>query len=179
VGAVYNRRLIATTPKTAVRVAQQIDSAIPAIPLDLRHTAASLAVSSGAHVKAAQGMLGRASATMALDVYADLFDDELEVVAQAMSAARSAAVSQVGGRVNATTPRRSSPGRRRSPAGDYFPDRLVGFSTTVVRGLRAAVDFFTKRPVIALRARPFPAILITSSPQDVGKTWASPRLHPQ
>jgi integrase len=48
----------------------------------LRHTAASLAVSAGANVKAIQRMLGHASAAMTLDVYADLFDDDLTVVAQ-------------------------------------------------------------------------------------------------
>ncbi|TXN29474.1 tyrosine-type recombinase/integrase [Lacisediminihabitans profunda] len=37
---------------------------------DPRHTAASLAISSGANVKAAQRMLGHASAAMTLDVYA-------------------------------------------------------------------------------------------------------------
>jgi integrase len=35
----------------------------------LRHTAASLAVSAGANVKAVQQMLGHASAAMTLDVY--------------------------------------------------------------------------------------------------------------
>ena len=40
--------------------------------------AASLAVSSGANVKAVQGMLGYASAAMTLDVYSDLFDDDLD-----------------------------------------------------------------------------------------------------
>lgn len=45
---------------------------------DLRHTAASLAISSGANVKAVQRMLGHASAAMTLDVYAGLFDDDLE-----------------------------------------------------------------------------------------------------
>jgi integrase len=42
-------------------------------PHDLRHTAASLAVAAGANVKAVQRMLGHASATMTLDVYAGLF----------------------------------------------------------------------------------------------------------
>lgn len=50
-------------------------------PHSLRHTAASLAVSSGANVKAVQRMLGHASASMTLDVYADLFDDDLDAVA--------------------------------------------------------------------------------------------------
>lgn len=78
----------------AVRAAQQIDSTIPAItPHDLRHTAASLTVSPGPHAKAVQRMLGHASAAMTLDVYADLFDDDLEAVAHAMRPARSAALS--------------------------------------------------------------------------------------
>jgi integrase len=48
---------------------------------DLRHTAASLAVSAGANVKAVQKMLGHASAAMTLDTYTDLFDDDLDTVA--------------------------------------------------------------------------------------------------
>ena len=50
-------------------------------PHELRHTAASLAVSAGANVKAVQTMLGHASAAMTLDTYADLFDDDLDAVA--------------------------------------------------------------------------------------------------
>lgn len=66
-----------------------VASGIPhATPHDLRHTAASLAVSAGANVKAVQKMLGHASAAMTLDVYADLFDDDLEAVATALDAAR-------------------------------------------------------------------------------------------
>lgn len=57
-------------------------------PHDLRHTAASLAVSAGANVKALQRMLGHASAAMTLDRYADLFDDDLDSVADALDAAR-------------------------------------------------------------------------------------------
>jgi integrase len=50
-------------------------------PHELRHTAASLAVSAGANVKAVQRMLGHASAAMSLDVYSGLFDDDLDGVA--------------------------------------------------------------------------------------------------
>jgi hypothetical protein len=56
-------------------------------PHDLRHTAASLAISAGANVKAVQNMLGHASAAMTLDVYADLFDDDLDAVGEALSKA--------------------------------------------------------------------------------------------
>ncbi len=52
---------------------------------DLRHTAASLAISSGANVKAVQRMLGHKSAAMTLDTYADLFDDDLADVAERMN----------------------------------------------------------------------------------------------
>lgn len=54
-------------------------------PHDLRHTAASLAISAGANVKAVQLMLGHASATMTLDTYADLFPDDLDAVAVALN----------------------------------------------------------------------------------------------
>jgi integrase len=51
-------------------------------PHELRHTAASLAVSAGANVKAVQRILGHASAALTLDRYADLFDDDLDAVAE-------------------------------------------------------------------------------------------------
>lgn len=54
---------------------------------DLRHTAASLAISAGANVKAVQTMLGHKSAALTLDTYADLFPDDLEAVADAFDAA--------------------------------------------------------------------------------------------
>ena len=55
-------------------------------PHELRHTAASLAVSAGANVKAVQRMLGHASAALTLDRYADLFDDDLDAVADRLDA---------------------------------------------------------------------------------------------
>jgi integrase len=65
------------------------ESGVPRVTAhDLRHTAASLAVSAGANVKAVQRMLGHASAAMTLDIYADLFDDDLEAVATALHDAR-------------------------------------------------------------------------------------------
>ncbi|TFC33798.1 integrase [Cryobacterium sp. MDB1-18-2] len=54
---------------------------------DLRHTAASLAVSVGANVKSVQRMLGHASAAMTLDIYADLFDADLYAVATLLNQA--------------------------------------------------------------------------------------------
>jgi integrase len=58
-------------------------------PHDLRHTAASLAISAGANVKAVQRMLGHASAAMTLDVYAGLFADDLDSVADGLDALRA------------------------------------------------------------------------------------------
>ena len=48
---------------------------------DLRHTAASLAIASGADVKQVQLMLGHESATMTLDLYGHLWNDKLDDVA--------------------------------------------------------------------------------------------------
>jgi len=44
-------------------------------------------VSEGANVKSVQRMLGHASAAMTLDVYSDLFDDDLDAVAERLDAA--------------------------------------------------------------------------------------------
>ena len=59
-------------------------------------------MSAGANVKAVQRMLGHASATMTLDVYADLFDEDLNAVAAALDAAVSL------GNVSKMCPRRVS-----------------------------------------------------------------------
>jgi len=64
-------------------------------PHELRHTAASLAIASGADVKVVQQMLGHKSAVMTLDQYGHLFGDRLDVVADAMDAARTAALEDV------------------------------------------------------------------------------------
>jgi integrase len=70
-------------------------------PHDLRHTAASLAVQAGANVKAVQRMLGHASAAMTLDVYAGLFGDDLDAVADRLDeAAVRARADSVRTRVN-------------------------------------------------------------------------------
>jgi integrase len=65
-------------------------------PHDLRHTAASLAIASGADVQVVQQMLGHASAAMTLDIYAGLFQDRLDDVAErlhdAATRARTASV---------------------------------------------------------------------------------------
>lgn len=56
-------------------------------PHALRHTAASLAIASGANVKVVQRMLGHKSATMTLDLYGHMFPDQLDEVADGLDAA--------------------------------------------------------------------------------------------
>lgn len=51
------------------------------LPHDLRDTAASLAISSGASIKAIQRMLGHAAAAMTLDTYGSLFEEDLRALA--------------------------------------------------------------------------------------------------
>ena len=90
VPAKVDRALIRRFEKVADAVGISKDDALdtasadPTFPRitahDLRHTAASLAISAGANVKAVQRMLGHASAAMTLDVYADLFDSDVDAV---------------------------------------------------------------------------------------------------
>ena len=76
----------------AVASCKESDAEFPTLTIhDLRHTAASLAISAGANVKAVQRMLGHASAAMTLDVYADLFDDDLDSVATVLDQKATAA----------------------------------------------------------------------------------------
>lgn len=78
----WNRRVFAP----AVRRAGLSERGLT--PHSLRHTAASLAIASGADVKVVQNMLGHKDATMTLNTYAGLFPDRLDVVANALDAAR-------------------------------------------------------------------------------------------
>ena len=65
-------------------------------PHDLRHTAASLAVSAGANVLAVSRMLGHENPTVTLRTYADLFDTDLDKVGNALDVARRKSVSKRG-----------------------------------------------------------------------------------
>lgn len=107
--------------------ARYFDRAAVAVGLDglnphaLRHTAASLAIASGADVKVVQTMLGHAKASMTLDLYGHLFPDRLDVVADAMDTARVAALA-------------SLPGASRGSAVAYLlPTALPAESATITR----------------------------------------------
>ena len=87
-GVLRNSNWRARVFRPAVTKCQSADETFPTItPHDLRHTAASLAVSAHANVKAVQRMLGHAKASMTLDINADLFDEDLDSVADRLDAA--------------------------------------------------------------------------------------------
>jgi hypothetical protein len=79
-------------------------------PQDLRHTAASLAVSSGASVRSVQRVLGAASAAMPLDVDSGLFDD--------LTALASGWTPPLGQPPTEHTARSKRPGQPCGPRGD-------------------------------------------------------------
>lgn len=61
------------------------DTFPPHLPVhSLRHTAASLMISSGAHIKTIQRQMGHKSAAMTLDQYGHLMEDDLDTVATGM-----------------------------------------------------------------------------------------------
>jgi integrase len=105
-----------TTP--TIRQNSWFDKALAAAELpsmtihDLRHTTASLAVSAGANVKAVQRMLGHASAAMTLDVYADLFNDDLDDVAFRLDDAASVALNHPDSSPRSTADHRDQNGTR-------------------------------------------------------------------
>jgi integrase len=61
-------------------------------PNDLRHTAASLAVSAGGNVLALDRMLGHEDPSLTLKTYADLFDSDLDALADVLDQHRTAAL---------------------------------------------------------------------------------------
>jgi integrase len=69
----------------AVTRCQAADTKFPRVTVhELRHTAASLMIASGANVKTVQSQLGHKTATMTLDQYGHLFPDDLDAVADKM-----------------------------------------------------------------------------------------------
>jgi integrase len=91
----FNRALAAVQAVSEAKRQQEIADTGEAItpdfpdltPHDLRHTCASLAISSGANVKVVQRMLGHATAAMTLDLYGHLMSDDLAGVANALGEA--------------------------------------------------------------------------------------------
>lgn len=95
-GALHNSNWRARVFGPAVEKCRRADETFPTItPHDLRHSAASLAISAGANVKCVQRMLGHAKASLTLDVYADLFDEDLDRVADRLDAAIKSTADQL------------------------------------------------------------------------------------
>ncbi|MFV8381304.1 tyrosine-type recombinase/integrase [Corynebacterium hindlerae] len=95
----FRDRVFATVVKSAQEAwtkdkRNESKSEFPRVtPHSLRHTCASLAISTGAHVKAVQGLLGHESAAITLNVYSDLFPDDLDSVGIALNALRDSVQS--------------------------------------------------------------------------------------
>ena len=79
----------------AVARIREVDPEFPArlTPHSLRHTAASLAVQAGASVLVVSRLLGHSRPSVTLDVYAGLWDNDLQAVAGALDAERSRALA--------------------------------------------------------------------------------------
>jgi integrase len=75
-GVLRNSNWRARVFRPAVKRCQPVDDTFPTLPVSAR-----------ANVKAVQRMLGHAKASMTLDTYADLFDDDLDEVADRLDAA--------------------------------------------------------------------------------------------
>ena len=124
-----------STYRTAFTAAAKAIGVPDLHPHQLRHTAASLAIASGADVKVVQQMLGHSSATMTLDTYGHLFEDRLNEVGDAMDRAREAARNSrpdlhVAGQANPLVapvlPEPDSPGNEKAapPSVSAGQDRL-------------------------------------------------------
>lgn len=83
----YNRVWLPALAQTGV-------GSVNPTPHDLRHTAASAAIAAGANPKLVQRMLGHKSAAITFDVYAHLWDDDMDSVMAAMSQHRNSALER-------------------------------------------------------------------------------------
>jgi integrase len=72
----------------------QVQTITP-LSMTMRHTCASLAVSSGANVLAVSRMLGHKDPSVTLRIYADLFDSDLDAVAVNLDAKIADSVQSV------------------------------------------------------------------------------------
>ena len=122
-------------------------------PHELRHSAASRAVAAAASVEAVQRMLGHASAAMTLDVYADLFDDELDEVADRLEAMRAG----VAGRPpDLAADQLRTTGEEPCDTAAKSPDREVderSYSPSVATNAENAADFLRTKHDSIMKSR--------------------------
>jgi integrase len=117
-GAIAEDGLVFTAPKGGPLRSSPFRQAVwrPAIAAtgldglrihDLRGTAASLMISSGANIKAVQRQLGHASAAMTLDLYGHLYEDDLDALSEALDrrfAAATGTLETRSGRTSSDSP---------------------------------------------------------------------------
>ena len=142
---------------------------------DLRATAASLMISSGANVKAVQRQLGHASAAMTLDLYGHLYEDDLDALSEALDRRFAAATAPPGTRSQRASsdspaplsrPERAPSAPRARPGGFYdgrFARRTYLHNPCVSKGFAEADGNRTRQGAFA--------------PSTVLKT-AGPTRHP-
>jgi integrase len=85
-------------------------------PNDLRHTAASLAVSAGGNVLTLARMLGHEDPSLTLKTYADLFDTDLDALADVLDQHRTAALRPSIANGDSETAEENVPGTVRQSA---------------------------------------------------------------
>src|SRR4029079_17946400 len=106
-------------PRTFAPAVCRLMATVPGFPKvtphDLRHTAASLAISEGANPKAVQTMLGHQSAVLTMDTYADLFPDDLELVSAALDKGRQAALKRAADQLRTGTEKGSDQTNQSGP----------------------------------------------------------------
>lgn len=93
----WTSRLLRPTLKRLHSLEGQAKEHLPPVSLtyhDLRHTAVSLAISSGANIKVVQRIAGHASATLTLDTYTGLFDSDLAESAERVNSHIASAFSK-------------------------------------------------------------------------------------
>ena len=91
-GTLMLRNILRRTFTKAIKAANLAEFGIT--PHKLRHTAASLAIASGADVKVVQQMLGHKTATMTLDTYGHLWPDRLDEVSNRLDEQRTQALAE-------------------------------------------------------------------------------------
>ena len=138
-------------PRTFAPAVRRLVAADPDFPWvtphDLRHTAASLAISGGANPKAVQTMLGHQSAVLTLDTYADLFPDDLELVSTALDKARQAALNRTADQLRTDT--------EKSPDQNYWSGPVICDDASRGGGIRTH-DLFVPNEA-RYQAAPHPA----------------------
>jgi hypothetical protein len=128
----FSSMVFLAEPLAALMVGRQReDLAFPTVtPHDRRHTAASLAISAGANVKAVQTMLGHASAVLTLDTYADLFADDLEQVSVALDVARTKSLKSAADQLRTATKEGPELDDQSEPSTRLYAVGVAGFEPT-------------------------------------------------